>query len=394
MKIGIIGLGKLGLPYATVIAEKGYDVAGYDILPTDTDIITIKNSIKETVINRDIVFVAVPTPHHPDYDGRFQTSHLEPKPFDYHIATDVIKEANMHMNKNQVLVLISTVLPGTIRTLFAPLMTNVKLLYNPCLIALDTIKWDVTNPDMILIGTKKGIRETAVKAKMLSDFYAQLCDNTPRVELGTWEEIETIKIFYNTLISAKLSLINLMQDVAIRVGNIDIDIVTKALENSNIIGSRYMTAGMGDGGPCHPRDTIALKWLAQELDLGYDLFDAVVKAREVQAENMANKLIRYAKMHDLPVVIVGKAYKENVSYCYGSPSILVGSYVEEAGIDLFYHDPLIGSYVEEVGPAVYLLAHNNINLDYAEGSIIIDPWRKYKTDKKNITVIHYGNTRK
>ena len=155
-----------------------------------------------------------------------------------------------------------------------------------------------------------------------------------------------------------------------------------------------MTAGMGDGGPCHPRDTIALKWLAQELDLGYDLFDAVVKAREVQAENMANKLIWYAKMHDLPVVIVGKAYKENVSYCYGSPSILVGSYVEEAGIDLFYHDPLTGDVKKYLGPAVYLLAHGNIDYDYAEGSIIIDPWRKYKTDKKNTTVIHYGNTRK
>ena len=113
MKIGIIGLGKVGLPYATVIAEKGYDVAGYDILPTDTDIITIKNSIKETVINRDIVFVAVPTPNNPDYDGRFQPSHLEPKPFDF-IILHLNPMEDSFLDKNFIIPLSSVLIVGNL----------------------------------------------------------------------------------------------------------------------------------------------------------------------------------------------------------------------------------------------------------------------------------------
>ena len=74
VKLAFIGLGKLGLPCATVVAEKGHDVTGYDIAKVNSDIVAIKDTIKEAVENQDIVFVAVPTPHHPDYDGKGPTS--------------------------------------------------------------------------------------------------------------------------------------------------------------------------------------------------------------------------------------------------------------------------------------------------------------------------------
>jgi UDPglucose 6-dehydrogenase len=69
VKIGFIGLGKLGLPCAEVVAIKGHDVTGYDIVETVNDNVTVCPTIQEAVQNRDIVFIAVPTPHHPDYDG-------------------------------------------------------------------------------------------------------------------------------------------------------------------------------------------------------------------------------------------------------------------------------------------------------------------------------------
>ena len=386
MKIGFIGLGRLGLPCATVIAKKGYDITGYDINNIKSNIITIKNSIKETVEDRDIVFVAVPTPSPADYDGKHPTSHLEPKPFEYHIVIDVLEEANMYMNKNQILVLISTVLPGSIKKIFAPLITNVELLYNPYLIALDTVSWDMVNPDMILIGA-----ENTKKVKKLLNFYTQLCDNNPKIEIGTWEEIETIKLFYNTFISIKLSFINLMQDVAIKIGNINIDTVTEVLAKSNIIGSRYMTAGLGDGGACHLRDTIALKWLAKELNLGYDLFDTVIVAREVQAKNLAKELVKLAKENKLPILLNGISYKPKVPYVDGSYSLLVSHYCAEADYHCIQVDPLVSP---QKGPfsAIVLLAHSELYCYLNEDSIIVDPWRKYKSNKYK--VIHYGNTRK
>ena len=74
-KIGFIGLGKLGMPCAEAISDKGFDVAGYDIIRKSSDKIEIRESLKELVADRDIVFVATPTPHEEGYDGREPTSH-------------------------------------------------------------------------------------------------------------------------------------------------------------------------------------------------------------------------------------------------------------------------------------------------------------------------------
>ena len=130
-KIGFIGLGKLGMPCAEAIAQKGFHVAGYDTVQKSSNLIEIRNSIQEICRDRDIVFIATPTPHEEGYDGRNPTSHLAPKDFNYDSLKKVLTKCNSFMNEKQSLVLISTVLPGTIRKELAPLITNVKLLYNP-----------------------------------------------------------------------------------------------------------------------------------------------------------------------------------------------------------------------------------------------------------------------
>ena len=161
------------------------------------------------------------------------------------------------------------------------------------------------NPEMIIIGTEDGMLTD--DARDLINFYNPLMQNRPRIELGTWDEAESIKIFYNTFISTKIALVNMIQDVAETSGNINVDVVTGALARSTqrITGPAYMKAGMGDGGACHPRDNIALRYLADKLDLGYDLFDSIMKAREVQAERLAKTCLKYGNR----VCILGKAYK-------------------------------------------------------------------------------------
>jgi UDPglucose 6-dehydrogenase len=405
MKIGYIGIGKLGLPCAREIVKKGHDVDGYDIVEKTDNLINVVSSIKECVQNKDIVFIAVPTPHDPAYDGRQPTAHLKPKDFDYTTVKECLIEANKHMNKNQLLVLISTVLPGTTRREFTPLVTNTRFVYNPYLIAMGSVAWDMVNPEMVMIGTDDGSETT--DAKQLVDFYKTIMENDPRYVVGTWDECECIKVFYNTFISAKIGLVNMIQDVAQKQGNIDVDVVTNALANSTmrIMGPQYMTAGMGDGGACHPRDNIALRYMAQELDLGYDLFDSIMNAREIQAKNLAEELVKYAKKNDLPICIHGKAYKPGVEYCDGSYSLLIGHYCKELGFEPVYIDPLTGDNIPSV-KGVILLAHNSsITYKYQQnasrqslycaiehGSIIIDPWRNFiSTD--GITVVYYGNTR-
>ncbi len=290
MKIGFIGVGKLGKEAAEVMANH-HDVVGFDVVDVKPSNFTMVNSIKQVCQDREIIFVAVPTPHHPDYDGRYPTSHLPNKDFDYSIVKNVLSEVNKYTTKDQLVVLISTVLPGTIRREFISLCDNFRFIYNPYLIAMGTVKFDMVNPEMIIIGTEDG--SLTGDAKLLIDFYDTLVTKTTRCEVGTWDEAEAIKIFYNTFISTKVALVNMIQDVAEKNGNMNVDIVTGALERSTqrILGPAYMKAGMGDGGGCHPRDNIALRFMSEKLGLGYDLFDSIMEAREVQAKNMAMRLV-------------------------------------------------------------------------------------------------------
>ena len=133
------------------------------------------------------------------------------------------------MNKRQLLCLISTVIPGTVRSILQPLITNTRFVYNPYLIAMGSVAWDMINPEMVMIGTEDGT-ETG-DAKELVD-YKTIMENDPRYEIGTWDECECIKVFYNTFISAKLSLVNMIQDVAMKQGNINADVVCN-LANSD-----------------------------------------------------------------------------------------------------------------------------------------------------------------
>ena len=401
MYIGFIGVGKLGMPCAEEVAKKGHEVEGYDVVDISSDYIKVVDSIKSLVKNKDIVFVAVPTPHDPAYDGRQPTAHLAPKDFNYDIVKECLVEANKYMNKDQLLVLISTVLPGTTRREFTQLVTNTKFVYNPYLIAMGSVAWDMVNPEMVMIGTEDGSETT--DAKQLIDFYKTIMENDPRYVVGTWDECECIKVFYNTFISAKIGLVNMIQDVAQKQGNINVDVVSNALAKSTqrIMGPQYMTAGMGDGGACHPRDNIALRYMAQELGLGYDLFDSIMNAREIQAKNLAQELVNYAKKMNYDICIHGKAYKPKVSYLEGSYSLLVGQYCEELGITPKYIDPYTGDNYQPISACVFLMAHS-ASVTYAEtdelyceiplGSILVDPWRKISSDSS--TVIHYGNTRK
>jgi UDPglucose 6-dehydrogenase len=391
MKIGFIGLGKLGMPCAEVIAKKGHSVLGYDVAKVDSDYVIVEDTIEDAVKDRDIVFIAVPTPHDPDYDGRAPTAHLEPKDFSYDIVKEVLQEANKHMNSSQLLVLISTVLPGTTRREFVQLVTNPRFVYNPYLIAMGTVAWDMVNPEMIMIGTQDGI-ETG-DAKELKGFYQSIMENDPRYVIGTWDECECIKVFYNTFISTKIGLVNMIQDVAERQGNIDTDVVTKALAESTqrIMGPSYMKAGMGDGGACHPRDNIALRYMADKLELGYDIFDAIMNAREVQAKNIAVKLCDIARKNELPILLNGIAYKPGVEYIDGSYALLVDHYCNQLGFNPMKVDPKV--YGADPGPfrAVVLLAHPEMYVDITEDSIVVDPWREHTSERYE--VIHYGNTR-
>lgn len=388
----MIGCGKLGQDCAEVMYEH-HDVVGYDIEHRECEF-PMAETVKDAVSGRDIIFVAVPTPHDTVYGGEIPTSHLPNKDFDYSIVISVLDEINQFVERNQLVVLISTVLPGTVRRHLINHISNCRFVYNPYLIAMGTVKWDMINPEMVIIGTEDG--SVNGDAGQLIEFYKTFMDNDPRYEVGTWDEAESIKIFYNTFISTKLALVNMIQDVAESNKNINVDVVTSALAKSTmrIMGPHYMKAGMGDGGACHPRDNIALRYLAERLDLGYDLFDSIMRAREVQAKRLAEKCVINGKN----ITIVGKSYKPNVDYTNGSSSLLVGYYIQELGGDLNYYDEHTGDLdLKEDWTDVYLIGYwdeYTKRIKFPEKSTVIDPWRMIDKDQHSGKIVRYGDTRK
>ena len=384
MNVTMIGLGKLGLPVAEVMAEKHF-VKGYDIDTTiKNDKIKICQSLYNACVDSEIIFIAVPTPHDPAYGGEAPSSELPTKDFDYQYLKDTLKSLVDIAPKDAMIVNISTVLPGTLRPMITELGIGDRFVYNPYLIAMGTVTEDFLAPDIMMLGFQSWPHpDYKTKADKLIEFYKTVqTKREPHTTLGTWEEAECIKIFHNTYISAKVGIANMIQDVTMKIGHSNPSVVAESLRHADrIVSEKYMEPGMGDGGPCHPRDNIALSWLAEKIDLGYDLFKSIMQAREIQAENVAKELIR----HNLPVHILGKSFKPETNLTDGSTSMLVGHYVEQAGHKVVYDNV-------SVSPAVYLLAHpvDYSSVNFAEGSVIVDMYRKYQTHWDKIKVIHYG----
>ena len=384
----MIGLGKLGLPVAESMA-KMYNVSGYDIVAKQSDKIKIADTLEEACKDAEIIFIAMPTPHDPSYGGQKPISSKIKKDFDYTALEECLRQIEQIVINGVMVVLISTVLPGTYRKLARKFTKIQNLIYNPYLIAMGTVADDFLHPDLAIFGYNEwthgvGMSDTNRLAKRLVWFYERLWKRRPFIAHGTYEEAECIKIFHNTYISAKVGIANMIGDVAHKIGRTNADAVTNALKHADrIVSPKYMTAGNGDGGPCHPRDNIALSWFAQEIDLGYDIFGDIMRIREQQAENVAHELCS----HGRDIVILGKSFKPETHLTDGSASMLIGHYCEQMHKTVHYDGA-----PSTMQKYTYLLAHNidYSNYSFNKDSIIVDLYRKHKDD--NNTVIHYGDS--
>ena len=419
MRVGIVGLGKLGMPVALALSVKGHDVMGHDIdplrmqkevfphrevgpsgEPTIEPLLRRSDlrfgSVDEVVAHSEILFVAVQTPHDPYYEGvtRLPDERID---FDYTYlvaATRSVSDAVERLGEDRVVVIISTVLPGTIRREILPwLSAHVKLCYNPFFIAMGTTIRDFLNPEFVLFGMCDP--EAAATARAL---YGTLHDR-PLYETSI-ENAELIKVAYNTYISMKVGFANVLMEICHKIEGCNVDQVTGALAlaTERLLSPKYMGGGMGDGGGCHPRDNIALSWLAREIDLSYDWFEGVMLARERQTEWLADLVEEHHRRrrfeHDR-VGIYGRAFKAGTNLTVGSPATLLRNLLQERGFEVEMFDP----YVDEGPcpfdePRVYFVAtrHEEFASDgwsYPAGSVVLDPWR-YVAARPDVEVVPVG----
>lgn len=415
MKIGMVGLGKLGMPVALAINMKGHEVIGYDICeaqmttasfphrevgPNNEPSIepmlqksTIKfGSLDEVAKNSEIIFVAVQTPHDPKYEGTTRIPD-DRKDFSYDwlkSATKNLSDAIEKVGEDRVVIIISTVLPGTLaREIIPNLCSHVKLCYNPFFIAMGTTIRDFYYPEFILFG----VVDEAAAAKAES-FYKTI--NEAPFYKTTLQNAELIKVAYNTYIGMKIVFANTMMEICHKLPNLDVDQVTGALAYANrrLMSGYYLTGGMGDGGGCHPRDNIALSWLAQNLDMSYDWFHSVMMAREEQTAWLG-KLMLDEEYKDLPKVILGKSFKPQTNLTVGSPAILLKNIVEEKGGKVNMYDPHVDGEEQPdfvKVPSLFFIGtkHDAFkDFDFPKGSVVLDPHR-YIADRDGVKVVRIG----
>lgn len=391
MRIAVVGLGKLGLPFAETMGH-AHSVVGFDIAPPSMARIEVASALCQAAAQASVIFVVVPTPHGRGLDGSTPSSQVEPTDFSYEILETVLSDLASCTDDGQVIAIVSTVLPGTTRRQLAPRIRGHSVVYNPCFAAMGTVACDLQQPEMILLGSAEGTPDDWAVARV-RDVYRSIAPGA-RVVVGTWEEAEATKVFYNTFISFKLAFVNMIQDVSQIVGHMNVDIVTQALAESHkrITSPAYMCSGMGDGGPCHPRDNIALSAMASRIHLGYDLFGAVMLARERQAKRLAEYLASLSR----PVIILGRSYKPGVRFAEGSYSLLVAHFLAEVRIQCECLDEGEGEQMPQGMPVTYLLAHNAawvLDYDFRHRAVVVDPWRRFRPSDASLRVVHYGNTR-
>ena len=417
MKIGFLGLGKLGLPVALAVESKGHEVIGTDINETTLSNIRSKTltyreegaeellktsklqlkPLDKIVEESDIIFVPIQTPHEKKYEGITRMPE-ERADFNYEFLINGIKELNEEIEKqgkDKTVIIISTVLPGTISKFIKPILgTHLKLCYNPFFIAMGTTIKDFLFSEMILFGV-----DDEGAAKQAQKFYKTI--NKAPFHKTTIENAELIKVIYNTFISTKIAMMNTVMETCHHLPNTDVDDVTEALSkcDNRIISKKYLYGGMGDGGGCHPRDNIALSYLARKFKLSYNWYDNIMKQRENQTEWLADLIIE--NKGDKQINILGKTFKPETNIETGSPSILLKNILEEKGETVRMWDPYVDNsdiikvkdeYEWDKVPQLFFIGTKHktfIDFYFMPGSVVIDPFR-YLEVHDNVKYIPIG----
>ena len=400
--IGFVGLGKLGLPCAAAMQVRtGKKVVGFDLNPSVADYvrsarvpymekdieqflsessIEIADSVENVVQASEVVFLAVQTPHDPSFEGISPVPN-ETRDFDYGFLVDAVKQIafalDSNPNKHVDIVVISTVLPGTMRRLILPLLepyeSRVNFFYNPYFIAMGTTIPDFLYPEFTLVGTESTPDETS----KLINLYKQVHDSEVRI-MGI-ESAELTKVAYNTFIGFKIVFSNYIGEICDKTGG-DADEVTSAIAaaTDRLISPKYLSAGMADGGGCHPRDQIAMSHLAKREGLSVDPSGWMAKARDAQTQRQAELVAKVSSVHNLRPCILGKSYKKDVNLTVGSPSLLLSSFLRSLGVEHESYDPYLDDRQDfPKEPRVFFVATNHSSfkeLVVPKGSVVIDPW--------------------
>lgn len=366
-KYSVIGLGKLGASMVAGIASRGCEVIGVDVVARSVELVQSGHApvqetsldevltanrariratldAREAVLNSDVTFVVVPTPS--DAQGAFSVKHAA-------AAFREIGRALADKSSYHLVVMTSTVLPGSTRYGLLPILEQESgklcgkdfgLCYSPEFIALGSVIHDFLNPDFLLIG-----EFDANSGERLQQAYAEIMENQALCQRMSIENAELAKIALNTYVTTKITFANMLADLCERLPGGDVDVVASAIGLDTRIGRKYLKGAVGYGGPCFPRDNVALSYIAQKLGTRAPLADTTDSVNRALPGQLFERFKIFLSAAST-VAILGLAYKPSSPVVEESQSIPLAEALVQAGKQVVAFDPLASETARAVLP--------------------------------------------
>ena len=382
---------------SAVLASKGHSVIGVDLNSEFVD--KINNGIapvpepclqdliskhcsrlratmnyEEAILGSDVTFVIVPTPS--EKSGLFSNKYLLK-------AVEQIGKSLAKKNSYHLVVITSTVTPGSTEgeikdaletASLKPVGTNLGLCYNPEFIALGSVIRNMLYPDMILIG------ESDQKAgDLLEEIYRSSCENSPPVRRMNLVNAEITKISINTYVTTKISYANMLSDICQRLPGGDVAVVADAIGLDSRIGPKYLKAGVAFGGPCFPRDNIALSAFARKIGARCDIAEATQSINNYQNARMLELVEKHAKSNKIS--ILGLSYKSGTYVVEESQGIHLSNQLIQKGYEVFVYDPMALDEARKIlNPDVTILSSVQECLQRSDTILVMIPWPEFSTE--------------
>lgn len=346
--ITIVGLGYVGLVTAVCFSNMGYNVVGLDIskekvkklnegmidfYEPELKEMLLKN--KERLIftydnklaykSADYIFLCVQTPE--SINGEADMSYV----------LNVINDITEEVTYNCILVIKSTVPIGTNKKIVklikkkAKDKVNIEVVSNPEFLSQGTAIKDTVCPDRIVIGSDNISSSNKVK-----ELYKDL--NTKYLITDS-NSAEMIKYASNCFLAVKISYINEIANLCEKIGA-DIEDVSKGLKLDKRIGKYFLKSGVGYGGSCFPKDTKALKFMAEDLNLKLNIIDATIQDNDMQNLILIDKARKYYNsFNNVNIAILGVTFKPNTDDIREAPAIKNIEIFLEEGANIKIYDP-------------------------------------------------------
>ena len=339
MKNSVIGLGKLGLPFALFLASKNQHVTCCDnnkkiirdlsnkispyiepltskYLKIYSKKITLENNYDNLIKNSEITHLVLPTPSL--IDNSFSNEYL------LECLDKLSKSLLKYKNKSHIINITSTVMPGSCQEVFRIFLESKGLknekdfiiTYNPHFIAQGTTIKNLENPDFILIGSD------SKKGKKLVSFYKKIYKNKVKISLLRTKEAEIVKISINSYITTKITFSNFISEVCENTKNVDASLVLNAIGRDHRIGNSYLGVGTKYSGPCFPRDNKALHYFTKDKIKNSlpKFIDKINNSQTKRITRMLKKIISKERLKKFTIGIFGLTYKDKTSIIDDSQS--------------------------------------------------------------------------